>query len=153
MLVGISTFSSPERLENGVMAGIFDLARRLKVHEIMVYDLIPSGRLSQAASPGADTPEYRRRFRDFVGPWWDRKDAPGVWWYGHLTSHTNLGCPGGSTMLNVSHCGQVRPCDFCRTSVGSVLEEDLAVLWQRLNNLSRQHRAGGGGCMVLQKGG
>jgi len=63
MLVGISTFASPQRLENGVLAGIFELARRLEVHEIFVYDLLPSGRLSGDANPGTGTAEYRNRFR------------------------------------------------------------------------------------------
>lgn len=151
MLVALSTFASTERLEDGTLQAIFDLALELGVNEIMVYDLLPAGRLHDADAIRAAVPEFRQRFRQFVQPWWDRADGPGIWWYGQVTKATNLGCPGGTTMLNISHTGEVRPCDFCRTTVGSVVNESLDSLWWKLNAAARQRMGCSPSCLVLAK--
>lgn len=148
MLVGLSTFSSPERIENGELEKIFQLAKENKFNEIIVYDLLPSGNLQGCSRLGTSSPEYLNELKQLISKWWDDEKAPGIWWYGHISAYNNLGCSGGSTMINVSHDGKVRPCDFSRMDVGSVTEQNLLSLWYKLQIEADRHKTNGCQCML-----
>ena len=148
MLVGLSTFSSPERVENGELEKIFQFAKDNGFNEIMVYDLLPSGNLSECSRLGTNSQEYLSSLKSLITKWWDDEHAPGIWWYGHISAYNNLGCSGGSTMINISHDGKVRPCDLSRMDVGSVTEESLLALWYKLQIKADQHKTNGCQCML-----
>ncbi len=154
MLVGFSTFATPERLEDGTLEGIFEFARCAGAPEVIVYDALPSGKLQNCTELKRPNSEYRQRLKLLIETWWARTDAPGIWWYGHVSSSRNFGCSGGLSMFSVSHSGEVRPCDFCRTTVGRVQEHRLEELWDRLNRRARTHRAEHGpGCLLMEPDG
>ncbi|MFH0753137.1 MAG: radical SAM protein [Candidatus Omnitrophota bacterium] len=150
-LVGVSTFASPERLHSGDLENVLRFAAKEGVNEITVYDALPSGRLKDQVDIQTIDKVYEKELRALIQKWWDDPAAPGVWWYGHLRSVNNSGCAGGQTMFNVSPAGRVRPCDFCRTSVGSVVEEELSDLWFRLHELSLTHRKQSMACWLYHK--
>jgi MoaA/NifB/PqqE/SkfB family radical SAM enzyme len=133
------------------LENVFRFAAKEGVNEITVYDALPSGRLKEQADIKKVNKAYEKELRTLIQKWWDDPAAPGVWWYGHLRSFNNSGCSGGQTMFNVSPGGNVRPCDFCRTAVGSVLDEDLSDLWFRLHELSLTHRKQSMDCWLYQK--
>lgn len=150
-LVGVSTFASPKRLRDGDLEKVFRLAVEEGVNEITVYDALPSGRLKGQPDIQKIDKAYERELRALIQKWWDAPSVPGLWWYGHLKSVNNCGCAGGQTMFNVSPGGNFRPCDFCNTPVGSVLEEELSALWFRLQELSLAHRRRSMDCWLFQK--
>lgn len=151
-LVGVSTFASAERLRSGVLENVLRFAANEGVNEIIVYDALPSGRLQDQVEIKETDKVYEKELRELIQKWWDNPSVPGVWWYGQLRSVNNSGCSGGQTMFNVSPGGNLRPCDFCRTTVGSVLEEELSDLWFRLHELSLLHRKQSMDCWLYQKG-
>ncbi|MFA6216704.1 MAG: radical SAM protein [Candidatus Omnitrophota bacterium] len=150
MLVGFSTFVSPERFYSGTVEKIFQLGVEKKVNEIAVFDALPSGRLENQTELKHAAPQYTAELRTFIESWWMKRNAPGVWWYGHFRSFQACGCPGGTSMFNISASGEFRPCDFCKVSVGSVTKDSLEALWIRLNNLAKEQRSRGNECWLLR---
>jgi MoaA/NifB/PqqE/SkfB family radical SAM enzyme len=150
MLTGISTFVTRERFEDGTLEKIFELATRLRVNEITVYNALPAGRLQSVTSLKHLDMDYEQALKRFISSWWQRDNVPGIWWYAHISSTSNLGCTGGTSMFNISHRGEFRTCDFCRTSVGSVLEERLDSLWGKLGRYADQKKTEGSGCLLLR---
>ncbi len=45
ILIGISTYATPERLHNGQLVEMIDIAKRIEAHEITIFDVVPTGRL------------------------------------------------------------------------------------------------------------
>lgn len=150
MLVGFSTFVSPERLYSGTLEQIFKLGVEKKVNEVAVFDALPSGRLQNHAGLKNPPPQYMADLRKCMESWWSKRNAPGVWWYGYFRAFQGCGCPGGTSMFNISADGKFRPCDFCKASVGSVTEDDLLTLWLRLNNLAKEQRSKSNECWLLR---
>lgn len=150
ILVGFSTFVSPERLYSGTVEKIFELGIEKKVKEIAVFDALPSGRLENRTDLKNPPPKYKLDLRQFIESWWNKKNAPGIWWYGHFRSFQACGCPGGTSMFNISADGEFRPCDFCKVSVGSITKNDLLTLWIKLNNLAKEQRSKGNECWLLR---
>jgi MoaA/NifB/PqqE/SkfB family radical SAM enzyme len=153
MLVGFSTFSTPERVADGTLERIFRFARQNDACEVIVYDALPAGRLSACSELKQPMPEYTARLRTLIEPWWAGPERPGIWWYGHISSPQNLGCSGGIAMFSVAHDGHVRPCDFCRQNVGRVQDHRLADLWDRLNRAARHRRTTQGNTCLLRQDG
>ena len=150
MLVGISTFVSPQRLADGTFEHVLKLGAELNVNEIAVFDAMPSRAPGTEPLPLMETPEYLARLRKLIQAWWRNPKVPGLWWYGQLRSYDCCGCPGGTSMFNISPGGNMRPCDFCPVSVGSVLENDLQSLWLRLNAIARKRRDFSVDCWLKQ---
>ncbi len=150
MLTAISTFVTRERFENGTLEKIFALATQLRVNEITVYNALPAGRLQPVTALKHADRGYEQALKRFISSWWQRDNVPGIWWYGHISSTSNLGCTGGTSMFNVSHRGEFRPCDFCRTSVGSVVAERLEPLWGKLCRYAEKKKTEGSGCLLLR---
>ncbi len=140
MLVGLSTFSSPERFSSGVLEEMMELGVKLGVNEIAVFDALPAGCLKERKDLKRRDREYERKLRGFMEEWWKREDVPGVWWYGHLRSFYGCGCPAGVTMFHVSNNGDVTPCDGVTMKFGSVLEEDLESIWIRMSRYGWKRR-------------
>ncbi len=152
-LVGVSTFASIDRLQSGDLENVLRFAAREKINEITIYDALPSGRLKDRTDLKKSNKVYEAELRALIQKWWIDASVPGVWWYGNLRSINNSGCSGGQTMFNISPGGNLRPCDFCRETVGSLLEEDLSSLWFKLHELSLLHRKQSMDCWLYQEGG
>ena len=132
--VGISCCITPESFMAGELDKIIDLGRELGVHEILVYDAVPTGR-------------YKNR-RDLVGEndWIEKMIAsvnkyncdpsyPGILVYAYTTSHRSLGCSCGVNYLYISPYGDVCPCDFNHVIFGNVLNQPLYKIWDYMTSL------------------
>ena len=45
ILAGISTYATPERLRNGQVVELIELAKTVGADEITIFDVVPTGRL------------------------------------------------------------------------------------------------------------
>jgi MoaA/NifB/PqqE/SkfB family radical SAM enzyme len=130
LLVGISTVARPEDLANGGLVRLFELGKRLRVHQILVFDAVPFCD-PEAGHSEAWTPTALDALIDLCAEYHRQESYPGIHAYAYSKSHRSLGCSGGVSHFYISPYGDVCPCDFDPTTVGNIRDWPLHVLWDR----------------------
>jgi MoaA/NifB/PqqE/SkfB family radical SAM enzyme len=136
LFVGLSTYATNDFVRGGVLGRLAALGASWGVHELTVFDAIPTGRLrNQHAAVLTDANRarlvqeglalraaYRGRMHVVTQAW--------------TTSRTGfarfIGCLAGHYQFHVTADGRFRPCDFTPLSMGSVREASVSDLWSRL---------------------
>ena len=132
LLVGISTYATPERLRNGEVMEMIELARRLRCQEITIFDVVPTGRLLRADERillTRDDQVELCRLEDEINA---RDGYPHVISQAHVNGPTGAGCYAGWFQYYSTAYGEIMPCDFTPLSYGSIRETPLADIWQRM---------------------
>jgi len=135
LLTGISTYVTREKMCNGEMDDMMDLARTLNVLEVFLFDVIPVGRMEQRREclltdeEAAQVKEFRQRYAE-------RLDYPRVI---HQTMFASIaypcvaeGCPAAMVQLHLRANGDVSPCDFTPLSFGNIRERPLREIWEAM---------------------
>jgi MoaA/NifB/PqqE/SkfB family radical SAM enzyme len=138
LTVGFSCCVDEQGFKDGELDNIIELAKRQGVHEVLVFDAMPVGRLSErddldglvGATAGATS--WIDRMIDHVKKYNDDKSYPGVLIYAYMTSFKALGCMGGACYYYVSPYGDVCPCDFHHHKFGNVKEERVYQIWDKM---------------------
>ncbi|MFH1761619.1 MAG: radical SAM protein, partial [bacterium] len=144
---GISCCMTPEAFKDGEFEKIIELGRDIKIHEVLFFAAVPTGRYGQR--------------KDLIGNfgWIEEmiasvdcynKDSryPGVLIYPYLSSHKSIGCSGGTCYVYISPYGDVCPCDFNHVIFGNVLEEPLYKIWDKMSSLDDFKAVKWGGCKL-----
>jgi MoaA/NifB/PqqE/SkfB family radical SAM enzyme len=157
--VGFSATLTPEAWRRGELERIVELGRTVGVHEVFVFDALPTGRYKNRSDlliqGDDDTSEARRAnelwVEDMVRwakPYNANPRYPGVTFFAYLTSHRSAGCSCGTSYFYLSPYGDVMSCDFNHAKFGNVLEEPLWRIWDRLSTLPEFRQAKWGGCKI-----
>ncbi len=150
MLVGISTFASHARIDNGTLERIFKLADSLKVNEVFITNEMPIGRNIKDYGIGAMGNDYPTKLKKFVKLHQQKFRKMGIFAYQQITSVEATGCSAGTNMFKVAFNGDLWPCEFCNQSVGNLKKNSLIELWPKMRKLASAKREDGYGCWVLQ---
>ncbi len=124
-----------ELLHSDGLYQMFELGRRLNVHEVRILPLIPTGQLLYAGSEVLLTEEERQQIIQI-----DRQ-ANGLLGYPKVTSSIRVesvelfGCGAGSQHSYIDAAGNVYPCDFVPLSFGSVAERNFRDIWCEVSTL------------------
>jgi MoaA/NifB/PqqE/SkfB family radical SAM enzyme len=144
---GISCSMTPESFERGEMHHIVELGKRLGVHEVIVFDTMPTGRFkwrTDLYQKDGWTDAMIRSAEPF-----NRDPAyPGVLVWAYVTSHEAVGCSWGTNFFYVSPYGDVMSCDFNHTSYGNLLERPLYQIWDELSSMPDFAQSKWGGCKI-----
>ncbi len=132
LLVGISTYATPERLRNGQLMEMIELGRRLGVHEITIFDLVPTGRLLREHEHALLTTEDKEDLCVIEQDVNTRSGYPHVITQAHVNGPTGAGCYAGWFQFYSTAYGDIMPCDFTPLSYGSIREQRLADIWQKM---------------------
>jgi MoaA/NifB/PqqE/SkfB family radical SAM enzyme len=135
ILTGISTYATREKLQNGEMDALMDVARDLQVLEVFLFDVIPTGRLSNhrecllSDEEAGQIIEFRKKYGE-------RADYPRIV---HQTMFASIaypcvaeGCPAAMVQLHLRANGDVSPCDFTPYSFGSIRQRSLREIWDSM---------------------
>jgi MoaA/NifB/PqqE/SkfB family radical SAM enzyme len=132
---GISTYVTREKLADGEMDRLMELGRRLGVLEVFIFDVTPSGRLSDCTDcllTDAELAEVKR----FRTHYHELPDYPRII---HQTMFSGMaypcvaeGCPAAMVQLHVRANGDVTPCDFTPTPFGNVRRQKLEDIWHAM---------------------
>jgi MoaA/NifB/PqqE/SkfB family radical SAM enzyme len=135
ILTGISTYVTREKLRNGDMAAIMDLARDLKVLEVFLFDVIPTGRLDGQRECLLTDAEAAQIIQ-FRGEYAGKPDYPRII---HQTMFASIaypcvaeGCPAAMVQLHLRANGDVSPCDFTPHSFGNFRQQSLREIWETM---------------------
>jgi MoaA/NifB/PqqE/SkfB family radical SAM enzyme len=136
----INAVADREAVASGEYRRLYDLARRLKIHELRLLVPMPCGRLASAGSGcGLDTSQVAelRRFHRETN---HRGRGPKVCAFPEIESVELFGCGAGTFHLFIDPSGNVCPCDFVPLSFGNVKNEPVARVVWRMGEAMRQPR-------------
>lgn len=131
MAVGISTYMDKEAVKKGYHRRYLEMCKELGVRELTIFDLVPTGKLLKHDEIILTDGEREQVRRIHEGQWRDR-EGPRVCYMAHVNDPHILGCFGVKWQIHITHNGYVTPCDFCPLHFGSVREEPLRDIWQRM---------------------
>ena len=148
--VGISATLTPEAWADGELERLVALARRLRAHELLVFDALPSGRLRHRDDL-VDNGDWVEAMIRSAERWNADSSYPGVVFSAWISSHRSVGCACGTSYLYLSPYGDVMSCDFNHAIFGNVRQEPLWRLWERLSTHPDFAQAKWGGCKVKDR--
>jgi MoaA/NifB/PqqE/SkfB family radical SAM enzyme len=132
LLVGISTYATPERLRTGKVVEVIELARRLGVHEITIFDVVPTGRLLREDAGILLTDDDKEELCRLEQEINSRSGYPHVITQAHVNGPTGAGCYAGWFQYYGTAYGDITPCDFTPLSYGNIRDQPLADIWQKI---------------------
>ena len=147
MSTGFSVTMTPESWAAGELDRIMELAKREQVHEVLVFDALPTGRYA-GRTDLVDNHGWVERMMQGAARYHRDAKAPGLTFFAHVTSHRSVGCSCGTSYFYVSPYGDIMSCDFNHARFGNVLEAPLWQLWEGLTTRAEFCRAKWGGCKV-----
>jgi MoaA/NifB/PqqE/SkfB family radical SAM enzyme len=148
MSVGFSATITPEAWRDGELKRIVELGRSIGVHEVFVFDALPTGRYKSRCDLVGDGGGWVEEMVRWAAPYNADARYPGVTFFAYMTSHRSVGCSCGTSYFYLSPYGDVMSCDFNHAKFGNVLEEPLWRVWERLSTLPEFGQAKWGGCKI-----
>ena len=133
MSVGISTTMTPESYRSGELDKIIELAKTLGVHEVIVFDAMPTGRYKKRKDL-IDNHDWVEDMIRHVKQYNENLTYPGILIYAYVTSHRSVGCSCGASYCYISPYGEMMSCDFNHAIFGNVLDEPLYKVWERMTS-------------------
>lgn len=144
---GISCCITPETFKRGVLDEIVDLGRQIGIHEVLVFDSLPTGRCKNREDL-VDNAGWVEAMIASIKPYNESAAYPGVVAYSYMTSHRSVGCSCGTSYFYVSPYGDIMSCDFNHVRFGNVLERPLYEIWDSMTNTPGFESAKWGGCKI-----
>jgi MoaA/NifB/PqqE/SkfB family radical SAM enzyme len=136
LAVCLSTYATNESVHDRKLSKLAAIASEWGVHEISVFDVIPTGKLLQSEELLL-TPESHKAIRkeakelnrcyDFhpriiTQSWTNSKSGMAIL----------IGCLAGHLQFHITPDGEFTPCDFTPLSFGNVRSESVGELWRKV---------------------
>jgi len=132
ILTGISTYATPQRVRTGKVRQLVELGREWGVHEMTIFDTVPTGRLLHEDESGLLTDEDKAYLIDLEEEINAKPDYPAIITQAKINGPRGTGCFAGWYQFYMTAYGDVMPCDFTPLSFGNVRKEALSAIWDRL---------------------
>lgn len=145
--VGISCTITPETFAGGELGRIVELGKRLGIHEVLVFDALPTGRYKHREDL-VDNPDWIEAMIESFKPFNQDPGYPGVVAFAYMASHRSVGCSCGTSYFYLSPYGDVMSCDFNHAKFGNILERPLYQIWEELTTRPEFQQAKWGGCKI-----
>ncbi|OHD05356.1 MAG: hypothetical protein A2086_10280 [Spirochaetes bacterium GWD1_27_9] len=147
LLVGMSSVVHKPDFENGNLIKLFDLAKDLKINELIVFDAMPTGNYSNRTDLLWNKSDIDKLI-NLCEEYSKKKNYPNIYPYAYMKSEKSIGCAGGTFYFYVSPYGDVCPCDFNSFSVGNIKKESLNKLWNKFNTTNGFCGSSADGCKI-----
>ena len=144
---GISCTITPESFKRGELDRIIELGRSLGVHEVLVFDAMPTGRYSTRTDL-VDNQGWVEELIKTAVPYNQDSKAPGILVWAYTSGYRAVGCSCGTSYFYVSPYGDVMSCDFNHAVFGNALATPLYQVWDSMTSLDEFNHAAWGGCKV-----
>ncbi|MBD3196742.1 MAG: radical SAM protein [Candidatus Lokiarchaeota archaeon] len=135
LFVGISTYATRTGTKNNEFKKLYSLARELKLHNVMLFDGVATGKMLHDTSELL-TVEQRQKIRDFSSYIFNHNVIPPLSsqsWQNSIEGYLGgIGCLAANIQYYVSAYGDVAPCDFTPLSFGNIRKEPLKKIWKKM---------------------
>ena len=133
--IGISSYATRSATNKGMYKRIYKLAHELKVHNLMLFDGVPTGNILKDSSEML-TPEQREEIRKFSSKIFKHQVIPPLSsqaWQNSIEGYLGgIGCLAANIQYYVSAYGDVTPCDFTPLSFGNIRQKSLKDIWKTM---------------------
>jgi len=134
-LVGLSSYATRSATEQGMYKKLYDLGKDLGVHNIILFDGVPTGNILKDTSEML-TDDQREEIRQFSTNIFKNSIFPPLssqCWQNSIEAFLGgIGCLAANIQYYVSAYGEVSPCDFSPLSFGNIREEPLKEIWNKM---------------------
>jgi MoaA/NifB/PqqE/SkfB family radical SAM enzyme len=134
LLVGLSTYATPEALHDGRVEELVLLVKDMGLHEIAIFDTVPTGKLLHGAEEMLLSPDDQRALQEMSHKYDQMPGLPGIKVQAWVNSDRGFGCFAGYFQFYMTSSGEITPCDFTPLSFGNVGREPLKDIWARLTS-------------------
>lgn len=107
----------------------YDLARRMGAHELTFFEVVSTGRWSERQNT-ALLPEDHALLDEFVKK---AGESGELRIFSVPEAYRRFGCFAATSWMHITPAGQVYPCSCYPQSWGSIFEEPVEKIWQRMS--------------------
>jgi len=132
LLVGISTYAGPEDVRSGRVEQMIEFAAEVGVHEVTVFDVVPTGKLLPLEHEQLLTDEDKDRLIEMERHYNQLEDYPHIITQAFINGPQGAGCFAAYVQYYMTTYGDVTPCDFTPLTFGNIRDEPLADIWDRM---------------------
>ncbi|MDD3421566.1 MAG: radical SAM protein [Methanocellales archaeon] len=139
LYVSMHTHANPDLIESGKLEGLYDLAAQLGVHELTVWEGIPTW--GYMGNEGMMLNEsHRKRILDMYRRVNSTQEGPRMFSMTFFESPNLFGCMAGRRWLNLVDSGDLTPCTYVPISFGNIREESVKDIWGRMRKFPEFRR-------------
>lgn len=135
VLVAISSYATRSATEKGMYKRIYKLAQELGVHNLILFDGVPTGKMLKDTKEVL-TPEQREELLQYSEYVFQNEIIPPFCsqsWQNSIEGNlAGIGCLAANIQYYVSAYGDVAPCDFTPLSFGNIRNEPLKKIWKKM---------------------
>jgi len=135
IFVGLSSYATRSATNKNYYKKIYALARKLGLHNLMLFDGVATGNLLKDTSEML-TSEQREDIRVFSQKIFKRNIIPPLSsqsWQNSIEGYLGgIGCLAANIQYYVSAYGEVAPCDFTPISFGNIRDTPLREIWKKM---------------------
>ncbi|MCE5239504.1 radical SAM protein [bacterium] len=132
LLVGISTYATPEDVHEGRAEQMIELARDLGVHELTIFDTVPTGRLLPLEQDQLLSPADKQSLMALERRYNATPGYPHIVTQAFINGPEGAGCFAGHAQFYMTAFGDLTPCDFTPLTFGNVRDHTLLECWERM---------------------
>jgi len=141
ILVGLSTYATTGKLQDGSLEQLLAKAQKDGFHEVTVFDCIPSGKFLKQTDLILK-PADRKKVVEMCDRYNKMTHPMGVICQSFINSPDGVGCFGSFSQFYMTAYGDINPCDFNPISFGNVKEKPLSQIWMEMRrhpHFSKRH--------------
>ncbi|HEY3397275.1 MAG TPA: radical SAM protein [Armatimonadota bacterium] len=132
LLVGISTYAGPEAVREGRIEQTVELAKGLGVHEVTIFDVVPTGKLLPLEEASLLSEQDKQHLCAFQAEYNQRPGCPHLVAQSFVNGPDGAGCFAAFSQFYLTAYGDMDPCDFTPLTFGNVRDESLEAIWDRM---------------------
>jgi MoaA/NifB/PqqE/SkfB family radical SAM enzyme len=141
LLVGISTYATPEDVREGRAEQMVEVAREAGVHEITIFDTVPTGKLLPLEQDQLLTADDKDQLISLERKYNALPGYPHIVTQAFVNGPHGAGCFAGHAQFYMTAFGDVTPCDFTPLTFGNIRDNTLLACWERmLDHPAYNHR-------------
>ncbi len=135
VFVSLSSYATRSSTEKGMYKKTYKLAQKLGVHNLILFDCVPTGKMLKDTSEVL-TPEQREEIYQYSAEIFKQKKIPTLssqsWQNSIEANLAGIGCVAANLQYYVSAYGDISPCDFTPISFGNIRREPLKKIWKKM---------------------
>jgi MoaA/NifB/PqqE/SkfB family radical SAM enzyme len=137
VMVGLSSYAIRSATEKGMYKKLYKLAQDLKLHNIILFDGVPTGNLLKDTSELL-TPDLRQEIYEFSADAFRKQKIPPLSsqsWQNSVEAYlSGIGCLAANIQFYASAYGDISPCDFTPLAFGNIRKQSLKRIWRKMTD-------------------
>ena len=145
VLVGLSSYATRSATEKGMYKKLHELGKELGVHNIILFDGVPTGNILKDTSELL-TQELQEEIYSYSSKIFKQKVVPPLssqsWQNSVEGNLSGIGCLAANIQFYASAYGDIAPCDFTPISFGNIRDLPLKKIWYSMvSHPAYKHRS------------